>query len=43
MSLDMLHKVAEEGLKKELQQLGFDMSGEVSGPVARIILAVVHI
>lgn len=38
LSLDRLHNVAENGLKDQLQQLGFDVSGDVrlffvSGPV----------
>jgi len=30
VSLDRLHTIAENGLKDQLQQLGFDVSGNVS-------------
>ena len=30
MSLDKLHSIAEEGLRDQLKQLGFDVSGKVS-------------
>jgi Xaa-Pro aminopeptidase len=30
LSLDKLHSIAENGLKDQLQQLGFDVSGSVS-------------
>lgn len=29
LSLDRLHGIAEKGLKEQLQQIGFDMSGDV--------------
>lgn len=29
LSLDKLHAIAENGLKEQLQQLGFDVSGDV--------------
>lgn len=32
LSLDRLHRIAEEGLRDQLQQLGFDVSGDVSFP-----------
>lgn len=32
MSLDKLHGVAESGLKDQLKQLGFDVSGDVRSP-----------
>lgn len=33
LSLDRLHTVAENGLKDQLQQLGFDISGNVCSSV----------
>lgn len=30
LSLDRLHSIAEDGLRDQLQQLGFDVSGSVS-------------
>jgi intermediate cleaving peptidase 55 len=30
MTLDKIHKIAENGLKDGLSQIGFDMSGNVS-------------
>lgn len=32
LSLDRLHGIAEKGLKDQLQQIGFDMSGDVWSP-----------
>jgi intermediate cleaving peptidase 55 len=29
LSLDRLHGIAEKALKEQLQQIGFDMSGDV--------------
>jgi intermediate cleaving peptidase 55 len=30
LSLDKVHKIAEQGLRQGLQELGFDVSGNVS-------------
>ena len=32
VSLDKLHTIAENGLRDQLQQLGFDVSGNVGSP-----------